>query len=88
MPDRRLVDGPGKLCQGLGIAAALNGIDLTESAELCIETGERVDDREVITARASACAGMRRREVDSGGLYGMRLAGGSSPSNGCVMRDA
>ena len=66
MPDRRLVDGPGKLCQALGIAAALNGIDLTESAELCIETGEQVDDREVITAPR---IGVRGDEETRGRLW-------------------
>ncbi len=50
--DRGLTDGPGKLCQALGIARAQNGIDLTASAELFVETGVAVADEQVeITPR-------------------------------------
>ena len=50
--ERGLTDGPGKLCQALGIARAQNGIDLTASAELFIETGVAVaDDQVEITPR-------------------------------------
>jgi DNA-3-methyladenine glycosylase len=45
---RRLADGPAKLCQALGVAAALNGVDLTESATLFIEAGEQVDEIEIL----------------------------------------
>jgi DNA-3-methyladenine glycosylase len=46
--DRHLTDGPGKLCRAMHITAALNGVDLTESAELFIEAGEQADERQVI----------------------------------------
>ena len=34
---RGIADGPGKLCQALGISIAENGLDLTEGARLFIE---------------------------------------------------
>jgi DNA-3-methyladenine glycosylase len=34
VPDRRLADGPGKLCQALGITRALDGVGMRESAVL------------------------------------------------------
>jgi DNA-3-methyladenine glycosylase len=50
--DRHLANGPGKVCQALGITVALNGVDLTTSAELFIEPGVSVPDAEVaITPR-------------------------------------
>ncbi|MCX6029446.1 MAG: DNA-3-methyladenine glycosylase [Chloroflexi bacterium] len=50
--DRHLANGPGKVCQALGITVALNGVDLTTSAELFIEPGAIVPDAEVaITPR-------------------------------------
>ncbi len=48
VPDRRLADGPGKVCRALGITAALNGADLTTSPELCIETGRAIPDEAVV----------------------------------------
>ncbi len=48
--DRHLTDGPGKLCRAMDITAALNGVDLTESAEIFIEAGEQTDERQVIVA--------------------------------------
>jgi DNA-3-methyladenine glycosylase len=56
---RHLADGPGKLCQALGIALALNGCDLTESPELWVAPGEQVDSSEVI---ASPRVGVRGDE--------------------------
>jgi DNA-3-methyladenine glycosylase len=47
--DGHLADGPGKLCQALGITWALKGSDLTENSELFITTGEQVAEREIIT---------------------------------------
>ena len=49
--DRGLTDGPGKLCQALGIARAQNGIDLTASAELSVETGVGVAEEHVEITR-------------------------------------
>lgn len=46
--DRRLTDGPAKLCQAMRITAALNGIDLTESTELLIEAGEQAEERQIV----------------------------------------
>jgi len=43
MADTHLADGPGKLCQALGITLALNGGDLTEDAEIFITAGEQVN---------------------------------------------
>jgi DNA-3-methyladenine glycosylase len=42
-----LTDGPGKLCQALGIERAQNGLDLTASDELWLETGIAVPEAEV-----------------------------------------
>ena len=47
--DGHLADGPGKLCQALGITWALNGSDLTDNSELFITTGEGAAEREIIT---------------------------------------
>jgi DNA-3-methyladenine glycosylase len=58
--DRDLTNGPGKLCQALGIARAQNGIDLTTSCELFIEETAPVSaDRVAITPRI----GVRGDEV-------------------------
>ena len=46
--DRHLTDGPGKLCQALGITFTLNGSDLTEDAELFITPGEQINTREIM----------------------------------------
>ena len=46
--DKHLTDGPGKLCQALGITLVLNGVDLTDSSELFITAGEPVAMREII----------------------------------------
>ena len=45
--ERHLTDGPGKLCQALGIDRALNGVDLTTGDTLFIEKDDRVPDEEV-----------------------------------------
>jgi len=64
--DRGLTDGPGKLCQALGIARAQNGIDLTASAELSIEAGVGVADEQIeITPRI----GVRGDEIARGRLW-------------------
>jgi DNA-3-methyladenine glycosylase len=47
--DGHLADGPGKLCQALGITLTLNGGDLTEDAALFITAGEQVNTREIMT---------------------------------------
>jgi DNA-3-methyladenine glycosylase len=46
--DGHLADGPGKLCQALGITLALNGRDLTADAEIFITAGEQVNMREIM----------------------------------------
>ena len=64
--DRGLTDGPGKLCQALGITRAQNGIDLTASAELFVEAGVAVADEQVeITPRI----GVRGDEIARGRLW-------------------
>jgi len=59
-PDRRLANGPGKLCQALGVTQALNGVDLTTSAELFIEAAAAVPDVEVV---ATPRIGVRGNEA-------------------------
>jgi DNA-3-methyladenine glycosylase len=52
VPDSRLTDGPGKLCQALAINKTQNSVDLTTDAELFIEAGAPVADSAVsVTAR-------------------------------------
>jgi len=48
-PDHELANGPGKLCQALGITRALNGVDLVTSDVLFIEEDAPVPDEEVQT---------------------------------------
>ncbi|MBC7791696.1 MAG: DNA-3-methyladenine glycosylase [Anaerolineae bacterium] len=45
--DRDLCNGPGKLCQALGITRAHDGVSLSDSA-LTISRGERVPDETVV----------------------------------------
>lgn len=45
--ERGIADGPGKLCQALGITLSENGLDLTESAQLFIEADAAVPAVEV-----------------------------------------
>jgi DNA-3-methyladenine glycosylase len=47
--DRHLADGPGKLCQALGITLALNGGDLSEDAELFITVGKQMNASQIMT---------------------------------------
>jgi DNA-3-methyladenine glycosylase len=64
--DRSLTDGPGKLCQALGITRAQNGIDLTTNAELFVAAGVDVaDDHVEITSRI----GVRGDELARGRLW-------------------
>lgn len=52
IPERRLADGPGKLCRALGITRAQNGLDLTTAGELFIGADRPASDDQVIaTAR-------------------------------------
>lgn len=46
-PVRSLANGPGKLCQAMGIDRRLDGHDLTAGAELWLEAGQPVLDAEV-----------------------------------------
>jgi DNA-3-methyladenine glycosylase len=48
IPDRHLADGPGKLCQALGITREQNGLDLTTGRELFIEAQPAVPPAEII----------------------------------------
>lgn len=52
---RRVADGPGKLCQALGITLADNGADLTASDALFIEEDEPVAEEAI---RAAARVGV------------------------------
>lgn len=57
-PDRWLCDGPGKLCQALGITLAENGADLASSSELFIEAAPPVAEAEVrVTPRVGVRGG-------------------------------
>ncbi len=47
-PDQALADGPGKLCQALGITRSENGLDLTTSPSLFIEVGATVPEAQVV----------------------------------------
>jgi DNA-3-methyladenine glycosylase len=61
--EHRLTDGPGKLCDALGITRVQNGIDLTESAELSIEAGVAVADEQLeVTPRIGVCGDERARD--------------------------
>jgi DNA-3-methyladenine glycosylase len=48
---RNLTNGPGKLCQALGIDQALSGHDLTISSELWLEPGPPLLDRICVSPR-------------------------------------
>jgi DNA-3-methyladenine glycosylase len=49
-PQAHWTDGPGKLCQALGIGGALNGIDLcAPDSALWVEAGEPVPEEQVLT---------------------------------------
>lgn len=47
-PDRRLTDGPGKVCAALAITTALNGCYLPADPELFIEAGALVPEAEIV----------------------------------------
>ncbi len=48
VPDTRLCDGPGKVCQALGITSAQNGLDLTTSDQLFIEAAPAIATGDVL----------------------------------------
>lgn len=48
VPDRRLADGPGKLCCAFAIGRSQNGLDLTTSAELFIEAGAAAPEAQIV----------------------------------------
>ena len=48
---RGVADGPGKLCQALGIAMSENGLDLAESDALFFEEGDHVPEDRIIAGR-------------------------------------
>jgi DNA-3-methyladenine glycosylase len=61
-PAERLADGPGKLCQALGITLAQNGLDLTADQTLFIERAPEVDETRVsVTARVGVRGGPEAR---------------------------
>ena len=47
---KHLTNGPGKLCQALGITLVLNGVDLTNNSELFITAGKPVAMQEIVTS--------------------------------------
>ncbi len=49
-PRSEWTNGPGKLCQALNITGTQNGLDMiAPAAELFIETGDSIPDRQIIT---------------------------------------
>jgi DNA-3-methyladenine glycosylase len=62
VPAQRIADGPGKLCQALGITRAHNSLDLAASEGLFVETGLTVPDAQVqITPRIGVRGGEAAR---------------------------
>jgi len=62
-PDDELTDGPGKLCQALGIDLAVNGLDLCQGEELWVEAGSPLPEPQVArTARVGLAADEEARE--------------------------
>lgn len=53
VPESRLTNGPGKLCQALGITKALDGVDLTgqENSKVWLEKGISVDPSEIVASK-------------------------------------
>jgi len=49
-PDRQLTNGPGKLCQAMEISRDQNGLDITTSDLLFVETGQCLADDQVATS--------------------------------------
>ena len=50
-PDRELANGPGKLCQALGIEAAHDGVDLLDSAVAVVDDGMQPPAEPVVGPR-------------------------------------
>lgn len=48
VPDARLCDGPGKVCQALGITIAQNGLDLVTSEQLFIEAAPPIATQDLL----------------------------------------
>ena len=59
-PDVELTNGPGKLCQALGIDLNLYGHDLTQGTVLWIAEGVPVDDKDVVIGPRVGVRGDRR----------------------------
>ena len=70
---RLLTNGPGKLCQALGIDRALNGHDLTRGEVLWLEAGEPGASADVISA--SPRVGVRGDELARSIAWRFYLAG-------------
>ena len=49
-PDRQLTNGPGKLCQAMGITREQNGLDMITSDLLYVEAGQTLADEQLATS--------------------------------------
>ena len=79
-PDMELTDGPGKLCQALGIDLRLNGVDLCTSDELFLERAEPVPKARIV---ATPRVGVRGDEAAVNAPWRFCVSGSEiSPENG------